>query len=161
MDTGEQPQAAAPQSSGADARPVLAIVEDTIGSLASLLLAADIAAFQHCRLHVAHVSAPRVWWGAAIAGMPVPSHLLAEADRAVADELRGKVADVLSLGAHVEWTFTWTRGMPHHTVSCMVSELSPIAIVVGAPHGPLFSSRRSLPRWLIGRPDVRVVVVPT
>lgn len=57
--------------SGVDARPVvLALVEDTIGSLASLLLAAGIAAAQQGRLHVAHISSPRVWWGGT-AGMPV------------------------------------------------------------------------------------------
>jgi hypothetical protein len=84
--------------SGVDARPVvLALVEDTIGSLASLLLAADIAAAQQGRLHVAHISSPRVWWGGT-AGMPVPADMLAEADRAAAGQFRERVGGVLALG---------------------------------------------------------------
>jgi hypothetical protein len=110
-------------------------------------------------LHVARVSAPRVWWGAA-AGMAAPTALLVEADRAAADELRARVGDILALGPHVEWTFTWTRDMVHGTVTRLMSELSPIAIVVGAPRRPRLSPHRSMARWLIGRPNVQAVVVP-
>src|SRR5207247_3895117 len=125
MDTGQQSGQAVPRSPDVDARPVvLVLVEDTIGSLASLLLAADIAAVQQGRLHVAHISSPRVWWGG-LAGVPVPAELFAEADSAAADELRDKVGDILALGAHVEWTFTWTRGVVHQAVTRLVSELSP------------------------------------
>jgi hypothetical protein len=160
MDTGTQSGGAAPRSSGVDARPVvLVLVEDTIGSLASLLLAADIAAVQQGRLHVAHISPPRAWWGG-LAGVPVPADLLAEADSAAAGQLRDKAGDVLALGAHVEWTFTWTRGLVHQTVTRLVSELSPAAVVVGAPHRRWRSVRPSLARWLIGRPNVQAVVVP-
>jgi hypothetical protein len=95
MDTGKQSGQAVPRSSGRDARPVvLVLVEDTIGSLASLLLAADIAAVQQGRLHVAHISSPRLWWGG-LAGMPAPADLLAEADSAAADDLRDKVGDIV------------------------------------------------------------------
>jgi hypothetical protein len=160
MDTGKQSGQAAPRSSGVDARPVvLVLVEDTIGSLASLLLAADIAAAQQGRLHVAHISSPRLWWGG-LAGMPAPAGLFAEADSAAADDLRDKVGDILALGAHVEWTFTWTRGVVHQSVTQLVSELSPVAVVVGAPHRARVPVRPSLARWLIGRPNVRAVVVP-
>jgi len=78
MDTGKQSGQAVPRSSGVDARPVvLVLVEDTIGSLASLLLAADIAAVQQGRLHVAHISSPRLWWGG-LAGVPAGSRLIAD-----------------------------------------------------------------------------------
>ena len=160
MDTGMQSGEAAPRSSGVDAQPVvLVLVEDTTGSLASLLLAADIAAVQQGRLHVAHVSPPRVWWGG-LAGVPAPAGLLAEADSAAAGQLRDKVGDVLALGTRVEWTFTWTRGMVHHTVMGLVSELSPAAVVVGASRRRWLFLRPSLARWLIGRPSVQAVVVP-
>lgn len=130
--------------SGVDARPVvLALVEDTISSLASLLLAASIAAAQQGRLHVAHISSPRVWWGGT-AGMPVPADMLAEADRAAAGQFRERVGGVLALGAQVEWTFTWTRGMVHHTVTRLVSELLPTAVMLSAPRRQRVSVRR---RW--------------
>jgi nucleotide-binding universal stress UspA family protein len=138
---------------------VLVLVEDTIGSLASLLLAAEIAAVQQGRVHVAHISPPRMWWGA-VAGLPVPAGLLAEADRAEAGELRERAGDVLSLGAPVEWTFTWTRAPAHQAVARLVSELSPAAVVVGAPRRPRLRVRPSLARWLIGQPNVQAVVVP-
>lgn len=162
MDTGEQSRPAVPPSSGVDARPVvLVLVDDTIGSLASLLLAADIAGAQRGRLHVAHVSPPPVWTGmAGLAGLPVPASLLAEADHAAADQLRDRVGDVLALGTSVEWTFTWTRGLVHQTVARLVSELSPAAVVVNAPRRHGLSVRPSLARWLIGRPSVQAVVVP-
>jgi hypothetical protein len=114
MDTGAQSRPAVPPSSGVDARPVvLVLVDDTIGSLASLLLAAEIAGARRGRLHVAHVSPPPAWTGmAGLAGMPVPAGLLAEADHAVAVQIQDKAGDVLALGAPVEWTFTWTRAMP-------------------------------------------------
>jgi Universal stress protein family len=160
MYTGEQPGAAVPRSPDVDARPViLVLVEDTIGSLASLLLAAEIADSRQARLHVAHVSAPRVWWGAA-AGMPVPTAMLAEADRAAAGELRDRVGSVLALGPPVEWTFTWSRGVVHDAVTRLVSEISPIAVVVGERRRPWLSLHRSMARWLIGRPNVQAVVVP-
>jgi hypothetical protein len=160
MDTGKQSGEAVPQSSGVDARPVvLVLVEDTTGSLASLLLAADIAAVQQGRLHVAHISSPRLWWGG-LAGMPAPTDLFAEADSAAADDLRDKVGDILALGAHVEWTFTWTRGVVHQSVTRLVSELSPVAVVLGAPRRARVQVRPSLARWLIGRPNVQAVVVP-
>ena len=160
MDTGKQPGEALPRSPDVDARPVvLVLVEDTIGSLASLLLAAEIAAVQQARLRVAHVCAPRFWWGGA-AGMAAPAALLAEADRAAADELRDRVGNVLALGPPVEWTFTWTRGVVHDTVTRLVSELSPTAVVVGAPRRPRLSVHRSMARWLIGQPNVQAVVVP-
>lgn len=61
------------------------LVDDTIGSLASLVLAADIVVAQQGRLHVAHVSPPPAWTGmACLAAMPVPAILLAEADHAAA-----------------------------------------------------------------------------
>jgi len=151
---------AVPRSSDADARPVvLVLVEDTIGSLASLLLAADIAAAQQGRLHVAHISSPRLWWGG-LAAMPTPADLFAEADSAAADDLRVKVGDILALGAHVEWTFTWTRDVVHQAVTRLVTELSPVAVVLGAPRRARVPMRPSLARWLIGRPNVQAVVVP-
>lgn len=160
MDTGKQPGEAVPRSPDVDARPVvLVLVEDTIGSLASLLLAAEIAAARQARLHVAHVSAPRMWWGAA-AGVAAPTALLAEADQAAAGELRDRVGDVLALGPPVPWTYTWTRGMVHDTVTRLVSELSPIAVVIGAPRRPWLPGHRSMARWLIGRANVQAVVVP-
>jgi hypothetical protein len=77
-----------PQSWDADTRPVvLALVEDRVGSLASLLLAAEIAVVQQARLHVAHIASPRMWWVGA-AGMTVPAHQWAEADCLAADQLR-------------------------------------------------------------------------
>jgi hypothetical protein len=160
MDAGKQPGEAAPRSAGVDGRPVvLVLVHDTIGSLASLLLAAEIAAAQHARLHVAHVRPPRMWW-VGLAGMPVPAQLLAESDRAAADELRRKVGDILALGAPVEWTFTWSRDIVHRTVTRLVSELSPAAVVLSASRRPWVPVRPSLARWLLGRPNVRAVVVP-
>jgi nucleotide-binding universal stress UspA family protein len=161
MDTGKQPGEAVPRSPDVDARPVvLVLVEDTVGSLASLLLAAEIAGIQQARLDVAHVSAPRMWWGGA-AGMPAPAALLADADRAAADELRDRVAGILALGPRVDWSFTWTRSPVHDTVTRLVSELSPIAVVVGAPRRPLLPMHRSMARWLIGRPNVQAVVIPS
>jgi len=161
MDTGKQAGQTVPRSPDVDARPVvLVLVEDTIGSLASLLLAAKIAAVQQARLHVAHISAPRMWWGAA-AGMPTPAALLAEADRTAAGELRDRVGDVQALVPPAEWTFTWTRGMVNDTVTRLVSELSPAAVMVGTPRRPSrLSMHRSMTRWLIGRPNVQAVVVP-
>ncbi|MGH3187104.1 MAG: hypothetical protein ACRDPY_13765 [Streptosporangiaceae bacterium] len=160
MYTGEQPGQAWPRSPEVDARPVvLVLVEDTIGSLASLLLAAEIAESRQARLHVAHAAAPRMWWGGA-AGMPVPTAMLAEADCAAADELRDRVGNVLALGPPVEWAFTWRRGVVHDIVTCLVNEISPIAVVVGERRRPRLSPRRSMARWLIGRPNVQAVVVP-
>lgn len=160
MDTATPSGEALPRSPGVDARPVvLALVDDTVGSLASLLLAADIAAVQQGRLHVAHVSPPRAWWGA-VAGMSVPTDLLDEADRAAAGELRDKVGDILALGAQVEWTFTWTRGAVHHAVTRLVSDLSPAVVVLSASRRHHVCLHPSLARWLIGRPNVRAVVVP-
>jgi hypothetical protein len=91
--------------------------------------------------------------------MAVPAYLWAEADRLAADQLRGKVAGLLAL-TPVEWTFTWTRGSLHHTVMRLVRELSPIAVVMGAPRRRRFRVRRSVARWLIGRPNVPAVVAP-
>lgn len=160
MNAGQQPGEAVPRSPDVAGQPVvLVLVEDTIGSLATLLLAAEIAANQHGRLHVAHVSAPRAWWGGA-SGMAAPVALFAEADRAAADELRDKAGDVLALGPPVAWTFTWTRGMVHQTVARLVAELSPAAVVIGVPHRSRLFMHRSVARWLIGRPNVRAVVVP-
>jgi len=138
---------------------VLALVEDTIGGLASMLLAADIGAVQQGRLHVAHISSPQMWVGA-MAGIAAPTDMLAEADRAAAEQLRKKVGDLLALGAHVEWTFTWTRGLVHHTVTRLVNQLSPAAVVLSAPRRQRVSVRPPLARWLIGRPNVQAVVVP-
>lgn len=160
MSSGKQSGEAAPRSPDVDARPVvLVLVEDSVGSLASLLLAAEIAAVRQARLHVAHVSAPRAWWGGA-SGMPIPTALLDEADRADADELRDRVGDILALGPPVAWTFTWTRGVVHGTVKHLVSELSPTAVVVGAPRRPRLSVHRPIARWLVGRPNVQALVVP-
>ena len=164
MDTGKQPGEAVPRSPDVDAWPVvLVLVEDTVGSLASLLLAAEIAAVQQARLHVAHVSAPRMPWGPP-ATVPGPAGLLIEADSAAAGQLQDRVRDVLALGPGVEWTFTWTRGMVRAAVKRLVSELSPIVVVVGAARGPRLplhrSTARSTARWLIGRTDVQAVVIP-
>ena len=137
---------------------VLVLVHDTTGSLATLLLAAELAAFQRGRLHVAHISPPRVWWGG-IAGMPPPASLLADADRS-ADELREKAGDILALGPPVEWTFTWTRGLAHRTVTRLVNELSPAAVVLSTPRRHKVPVRPSLARWLVGRPNIQAVVVP-
>jgi hypothetical protein len=159
MDTGTQSGGTVPRPPGVDTRPVvLVLVEDTIGGLASLLLAADIAAVQEGRLHVAHVSAPRMWWGA-MAAMPASAGMLAEADRAAADQLRERVGAVLALGAHVEWAFTWSRGRVHHTVTRLVGELSPAAVVLSAPRRHRLAMRPPLARWLIRRPNVQAVVV--
>lgn len=160
MDTGKQPGEAAPRSPDVAAQPVvLVLVEDTVGSLATLLLAAEIAARQQGRLHVAHASAPRTWWGGA-AGMPAPIALFAEADREAAGQLRDRVGGILALGPPVAWTFTWTRGMVHQNVTRLVRELSPVAVVIGVPRRPRLLMHRSVARWLIGRPNVRAVVVP-
>jgi hypothetical protein len=97
---------------------------------------------------------------AAMAGMPVPASLVAEADHATAGQLRDRVGDVLALGAPVEWSFTWTRGIVHQTVTRLVSELSPVAVVVNAPRRHGLSVRPSLARWLIGRSRIRPIVVP-
>ena len=111
MDTGEQSGEAVPRSPNVAVRPVvLVLVEDTTGSLASLLLAAEIAAAQQARLHVAHVSAPRMPWGPP-ATRPGPAGLLVEADHVAAGDLQDRVGGVLALGPGVEWTFTWTRSM--------------------------------------------------
>lgn len=161
MDTGEQPEQAVRRSPDVDARPVvLVLVEDTTGSLASLLLAAEIAAVQQARLHVAHVSARRMPWGPPTT-RPGPTGMLIEADRAAAGELRDRVGNVLALGPGLEWTFTWTRGMVRATVMRLVSELSPIVVVVGAARRPQLSMHRSTARWLIGRTDVLAVAIPT
>jgi hypothetical protein len=159
MDSGKQPGEAAPRSPDVDARPVvLILVEDTTGSLASLLLAAEIAAGQEARLHVAHVCALRMPWGPP-ATLPGPTGMLIEADSAAAGELQDRVGDVLALGPCVEWTFTWTRGMVRATVTRLVSELSPIVVVVAAARRPRLSIRRSparsTARWLIGRTDAK------
>jgi hypothetical protein len=92
--------------------------------------------------------------------MPQPADLFAEADQADAGRLRDRAGDVLALGTPVEWTFTWTRGLVHRTVTRLVSELSPAAVVLSTPRRHWFSLRPSLARWLIGRPNVRAVVVP-
>jgi hypothetical protein len=68
--------------------------------------------------------------------------------------------DILALGAHVEWTFTWTRDVVHQAVTRLVTELSPVAVVLGAPRRARGPMRPSLARWLIGRPNVQAVVVP-
>ena len=160
MDTGKQPGAAVPRSAGVDGRPVvLVLVQDTVGSLATLLLAAEIAAIRQGRLHVAHISPPRMGW-AGMAGMPAPTAMLAEADQADADELRQKVGDILTLGPSVDWTFTWTRDTAHRTVTHLVNELSPAAVVLSAPRRHLVQVRPSLARWLVGRPNIEAVVVP-
>jgi hypothetical protein len=160
MYTGKQPGQTWPRSPDVDARPVvLVLIEDTIGGLASLLLAAEIAASRQARLHVAHVIAPHGWWGGT-AGMPVPTAMLDEADRADADELRDRIGDVLALGPPVEWTFTWSRGVVHDIVTRLVGEISPIAVVVGERRRPWLWMHRSMARWLIGRPNIQAVVVP-
>jgi hypothetical protein len=160
MDTGHQPGPAIPQSPDADTRPVvLALIEDSVGSLASLLLAADIAAAQQARLHVAHVSTPRAWW-IGIAGAAVPAHLWAEADRLAARQLREKVVGLLAVAPPVPWTFTWTPGSAHDIVTGLVNSLSPLAVVVGTPRRHRLWMRPSLARWLIGRRGVPAVVVP-
>lgn len=148
-----------PQSPDADTGPVvLALIEDSIGSLASLLLAADIAAAQHARLHVAHVST-RAWW-IGMAGNAVPAYLWAEADRLAAKQLCEKVAGLLAVAQPVPWDFTWTQGSVHDIVTGLVSSLSPLAVVMGAPRRHRPRMRQSLARWLIGRRGVPAVVVP-
>jgi nucleotide-binding universal stress UspA family protein len=142
-----------------NARPVvLALVEDRVGSRASLLLAADIAAAQQALLHVAHVRTPRLWAG--MAGNAVPAYLWAEADRLAAEQLGEKVACLLALAPPVEWTFTWTVGNVHQTLTRLVGALSPIAVVMGAPRRHRLRVRPSLARWLIGRRGVPAVVAP-
>ena len=149
-----------PQSPDAGTGPVvLALIEDSVGSLASLLLAADIAAAQHGRLHVAHVSHTRAWW-IGMAGVAVPAYLWAEADRLAARQLYEKVAGLLAVAAPVPWTFTWTQGSVHDIVTGLVSSLSPLAVVLGAPRRHRLRTRRSLARWLIGRRGVPAVVAP-
>jgi universal stress protein family protein len=160
MDTGKQSGQAAPRSPELDGRPVvLVFVEDTIGSLAALLLAAEVAAGRQGHLHVVHICRPRMWWGG-MAGIAAPTALLDEADREIADELREKVGDILALGPPVEWTFMWTRDAAHRIVKRLVSDLSPAAVVLGAPRRRV-AVRPSLARWLIGRPGVQALVVPT
>ena len=58
------------------------------------------------------------------------------------------------------WTFTWTRDVVHQAVTRLVTELSPVAVVLGAPRRARVPMRPSLARWLIGRPNVQAVVVP-
>ena len=140
------------QRSDAASRPVvLVLVEDKVGSLASLLLAADVAAAREARLLVVHISPARLLISGA-AGLPVSPYLLAEADRLAAGRLGEKVACLLAL-TPVEWTFTWTVGRLHRTVTRLVNTLSPVA-VVGAPRRRQFPSAWFVARWLISRPDM-------
>ena len=136
------------RSGGGDRPVVLALVEDRVGSLASLLLAADIATAREASLFVVHIRPPRLLI-AGTAGLPVPPSLLAEADRLAADVLREKVACLLAL-TPAEWTFTWTVGRAHRTVTSLVSTFSPVA-VVGAPRRRQSLFARSVARWLISR----------
>jgi len=76
------------------------------------------------------------------------------------ETVRAFAGDVLALGTPVEWTFTWTRDLVHRSVTRLVSELSPAAVVLSTPRRHWFSMRPSLARWLIGRPNVRAVVIP-
>ena len=146
-----------PRLPAVDARPVvLVLVEDKVCSLASLLLAADIAAALQARLHVAHIR-PRRLILVGTAGVPVPASLWAEADCLAAAQLREKAACLLALTS-VEWTFTWTVGSVHRTAMSLIGELSPIGVVIGAPRRHSFSPRRSVARWLISRPNVPTVV---
>lgn len=136
---------------------VLVLVEDRVGSLALLLVAVEIAAALHARLHVAHVRARRLLW-AGMAGVPVPAYLRAEADSLAEDRLRGKVASLLDLTS-AKWTFTSAMGSVRHTVIALADALSPVAVVLGAPRRNRFVMRRSLVRCLIGRSSVKAVVV--
>jgi len=58
------------------------------------------------------------------------------------------------------WDFTWTWGVVHRAVTRLVSELSPVAVVVSAARRHGLSVRPSLARWLIGRPGIQAVVLP-
>jgi nucleotide-binding universal stress UspA family protein len=138
---------------------VLALAEDRVGSLASVLLAAEIAAARHARLHIVHVTNSRLRW-AGTATAVVPPYMWEETYRLDADQLREKLASLLDLAPSVEWTFAWTEGRVRHTVMRLVRELSPIAVVVGPPPRRLFPRHRSVARWLIGRPNVPAVVAP-
>jgi hypothetical protein len=71
-----------------------------------------------------------------------------------------RVGGVLALGGAGGVDLHGTRGMVHHTVMRLVSELSPAAVVLSAPRRQRVSVRPSLVRWLIGRPSVQAVVVP-
>jgi hypothetical protein len=159
MDIGQQ-SGAAPRSPGTDTRPVvLALVEDRVGSLTSVLLAAEIATSRHARLHVVHVTNSRLRW-AGTATVAVPPYMWEEGYRLAADQLQEKVASLLDLTPSVEWTFAWAEGRVHQTVMRLVRELSPIAMVVDPPPRRLFPRHRSVARWLIGRPNVPAVVAP-
>jgi hypothetical protein len=159
MDTGLQSGHAVPQSPGTAAQPVvLALIEDRVDSLASLLFAAEIATARQARLDVVYASNPPLLY-VGITAAPVPAHLWAEADRLAADQLRDKVAALLGL-ASVEWSFTWTVGSARHTAMRFVRALSPVVVVVGTPRRRRFPLRLSLAQWLIGRPEAPAVVAP-
>lgn len=90
----------------------------------------------------------------------LPPHLVREAERLAANQLRGKIASLLALTPSVDWTMTWTMGSVRYNVACLVSELSPIAVVLGAPRRRQFRVRQSLASWLVGRSNVLAVVAP-
>ena len=115
METGRPSGRTAPQPPGGDTRPViLVLVEDTVGSLASLLFAADIAVARQARLRIVHVRSPQLLC-VGMTGILLPTAQWAEADRLAADQLREKIASLLAL-ASVGWTFTVASGSVHHTV---------------------------------------------
>jgi hypothetical protein len=72
-------------------------------------------------------------------------------------QLRDKVASLLALTS-VEWTCTWTVGGVRPTVTSLMSVLSPVAVVVGAPRRQRLRPRWSVARRLFGLPDAKAVV---
>lgn len=156
---GQESGRAAPRSPGPDARPlILVLVKDTIGDLALLLPTAEIAVARNARLHVAFISPPwRVQVG--VSGMMVPASLCAETDSLAAAMLREKVAGLLGLTS-VEWTFGWAAGDVRRSVTALLGDLSPTAVVIGAPRRRRLRLDRSVARWLVGRPAIPVLVIP-
>ena len=159
VEPGQESGRAASRSPDPGARPViLVLVKDTVGNLALLLPAAEIALARNARLHVAFISPP--WLvQVGISGMTVPASLCAETDSLAAAMLREKVAGLLGLTT-VEWTFRWARGEVRRSVTALLSDLSPTGVVMGAPRRRRLRLDRSVARWLIGRPNIPVIVIP-
>jgi hypothetical protein len=144
---------------GTDTVPkVLMLVEDKPASLSALLLAADIARAQNAHLHVVHVQCPSAWRIAA--GLTVPESMLRSADDQLVDLLQDKVSGLLQLVPGVVWSFSSSHGCPRSVAQQSIRQLHPLAVVVGPPRRHRPRLRRSLARWLIGRPNVPAVVAP-
>jgi hypothetical protein len=139
-------------------RPVvLALVENSVGSLASLLLAAEVAVTRDARLVVVSIVAPRLLL-AGPTGIPIPAQLWAECDRHATSVLRDRAACLLAL-TDAEWTFTVSTGRSvRRTLIGLVAAYSPVAVVLGTPRRRGLPCHRRVGRWLKDWPEVRMMV---